>query len=352
MSRWRRILASGVVATMVAAAAACAPSGSESGPAEVVAGMPPDAACQTLTLASSGGPMPSDPNTLVVRWLGTANHELAYRGQVFLLDAYYSRVPPARPLGFLPEDITTATAIFIGHGHGDHISDAVRVAQRTGARVFGGPPSYEFVVAEGLPEAQAVEVKGGEAETFDGVTVQAVLSHHSVRSGPHYDAAREGWGMMRGGLVRQRTPEEDELARELGRGSRDPRIASEGTIGYLFTFDNGFTLFYQDSAGPVVDTQRELMEGRSGVDLALLAYGGFYMTQPQVDATMELVRHFRPRIFMPTHHDETGGAFPEVATFPLFMQVREELPETQSVSPMYRTPVCIDIESRQVTVGP
>ena len=38
--------------------------------------------------------------------------------------------------------------IIVG-AHFDHVSDAVAVAQQTGARVFGGPPTYDFVRANG-----------------------------------------------------------------------------------------------------------------------------------------------------------------------------------------------------------
>ena len=36
----------------------------------------------------------------LVRYLGSSNHEIAYRNTVVLLNAHYARTPPARPLGF------------------------------------------------------------------------------------------------------------------------------------------------------------------------------------------------------------------------------------------------------------
>src|SRR5206468_2076572 len=35
---------------------------------------------------SAGGPAPKDPQTLALRWIGYSNFELAYNGQIFLLD--------------------------------------------------------------------------------------------------------------------------------------------------------------------------------------------------------------------------------------------------------------------------
>ncbi len=92
-----------------------------------------DPACTTTKIAAAGGAMPKSADTMVMRWLGVSNYELAYRGQVILFDAFYSRVWPARPLGVLTSDFTRADAVFIGHGHWDHIADAPEVAKQTRA---------------------------------------------------------------------------------------------------------------------------------------------------------------------------------------------------------------------------
>src|SRR5882672_8884000 len=88
------------------------------------AAMQQDPACQSLMPVSAGGPAPKDPETVVVRWLAWTNYEVAYRGNVFLLDAYYDRGPRMHPLGLAPSDIKKASALFIGHAHFDHMSDA------------------------------------------------------------------------------------------------------------------------------------------------------------------------------------------------------------------------------------
>src|SRR5882672_757614 len=76
-------------------------------------------ACQTLTPASMGGPAPKDKDVMVWRWFGASNHELDYRNQVILINAFYQRTPPARPLGFTRDDIKKADAIYVGHAHSD-----------------------------------------------------------------------------------------------------------------------------------------------------------------------------------------------------------------------------------------
>ena len=61
------------------------------------------------------------------------NYELAYGEQVFLLNAYFDRLPHSHPIGVLPGNIKKATAIFIGHAHFDHMADGPSIAKRTGA---------------------------------------------------------------------------------------------------------------------------------------------------------------------------------------------------------------------------
>src|SRR5262249_26166275 len=86
-----------------------------------------------------GGPMLSDPGKIMLRWLSTSNYELVYRGQVFLLDAYFDRGPRNRPTGVVPGEVKQVDAIFIGHGHFDHMSDAAPIAQKTKAKEIGAP---------------------------------------------------------------------------------------------------------------------------------------------------------------------------------------------------------------------
>ena len=95
--------------------------------------------CDSLTPTSMGGPAPKSPRLLVVRYLGSSNHEIAYRNTVLLLNAHYARTPPARPLGFTRDDVKKVDALLIGHGHGDHMSDAPYVAMKTGAPLVGAP---------------------------------------------------------------------------------------------------------------------------------------------------------------------------------------------------------------------
>ena len=121
------------------------------------AAMQQDPACQSLTPVSAGGPAPKDPNTVVVRWLSFTNYELAYRDQVFLLDTYFDQPPRRHSPGVAVKDFKKANAIFIGHAHFDHMSDAASVASRTGAVVVGAPVTTEKLLAQNVDRSRVPE---------------------------------------------------------------------------------------------------------------------------------------------------------------------------------------------------
>lgn len=308
-------------------------------------------ACQTLTPTALGGPSPRGRSTLVLRWLGTSNQEIAFRDTVVLLDAYYDRAPRTRSIGFTRDQVKRADAILIGHGHGDHMADAQYVASRTNARVFGGPPTIETARKLGLPEKQAVLVKGGEVEKFNGFTVQAILARHADLTAVMHRIQIFGPALA-AAMDPPLSEQEKAHATEINaRGTSEPRVVTEGTIAYLFTFDGGFKLLWLDSAGAITEGERQVMNQVKETDVALVAYQGNYLAKEQVAATLPLIKLFNPRYYIPTHHDEIAGTFWDQATYPLFMAIRDEMPQTKTIDPLYRTPICIDVSRKDVYVG-
>jgi len=301
---------------------------------------PDDPACRSRTPAAIGGPMPPE-GILAIRWLGTTNFEIAYGGQVFLLDAYYDRGPRNRPIGFGPKDVKRADAIFVGHAHFDHMSDAVSVGTQTGAQVIGAPTVTDTAVSLGLPARQATTVRGGEVLKYKGFTVEAILARHSTLAPEVLDAFRKAIAAAAG------APTSEEAAAEaaiLKRGTFDPKVITEGTIAYLFTFDNGFRLIFRNSAGPITDAERAVVKRIGGkTDVAIVGYIGQYIAKRQIAATLPIIQLYNPRLYLPAHHDEIAGTFVDIGLEPLFMAIQEQLPGTSFLSPLYREPVCLDI---------
>jgi L-ascorbate metabolism protein UlaG (beta-lactamase superfamily) len=138
-------------------------------------------ACYSYQAAVTGGPLPPpESDTVVIRWLANANFEFAYKGKVYLFDAYFNRTPRSHTLGFKAADVSKAEAIFISHAHFDHISDIGPVATQTGAPVVGAPITAETAKKLGVPERQIVIAKGGETMKFGDATVAIALAQHST----------------------------------------------------------------------------------------------------------------------------------------------------------------------------
>src|SRR5229473_1439508 len=242
-------------------------------------------ACRSLVPAAMGGPLLRDPGKIMLRWLSTSNYELVYRGQVFLLDAYFERGPRNRPTGVVPGEVKQADAIFIGHAHFDHMSDAAALAQHS---------------------------------TLSREVLDTLGKLYDLDAGPA-------------------TPEQAEAEKAiLAKGTFAPDVITKGTIAYAFTFDTGYKVVWIDSAGPVTDGVRALAQKLGPVDIAIVAYQGHPVAQTQIPVTLELVKQFRPRIFMPAHHDQIFGTFVDLGVEPLFEAIADALPGTQTIAPLHR----------------
>jgi L-ascorbate metabolism protein UlaG (beta-lactamase superfamily) len=304
---------------------------------------PEPEACHSLIPAAMGGPLLKDPDKISLRWLSTSNYELAYRGQVFLLDTYFERGPRNRPTGIVPDQVVKTDAIFIGHPHFDHISDVAPIAQKTKAKVIGAPLTIETAAKLGVPPDQGTTVVGGETLTFPGFSVDAALAQHSTLSADVLQTLGKLYDFDAGPA----TPAEAEAEKVVrAKGTFAPEVITKGTIAYGFTFDTGFKLVWIDSAGPVTDGDRALAQKLAPVDIAIIAYQGHPVAQVQIPVTLELVKLFKPRIFMPAHHDQIFGTFVDLGVEPLFEAIQDALSGTQTIAPLHQRPLCFDISKR------
>lgn len=302
-----------------------------------------DDACTSLVPAAMGGPMLKNKNKIVLRWLSTSNYELAFRGRVYLLDTYFLRGPRNRPTGVVPDQVQRTDAIFIGHAHFDHISDVAPIAQKTKAPVYGAPITIETAIKLGVPQDQTHVVAGGETVKFPGFTVDAALAQHSSLKREVLDEMGKIYDLD----ARPPTPEEAAAEKAImAKGTFAPDVITKGTIAYAFTFNTGFKMLWLDSAGPVTDGDRALAQKLGPVDLAIVAYQGHPVAEVQIPYTLDLVKLFRPRMYMPAHHDEIFGTFVDLGTEPLFEAIEAALPGTKTVAPLHRRPICLDIEKK------
>jgi len=303
-----------------------------------------DRGCRERTLVATGGPFPDNPQTLAIRWTGFSNFELAYKGEVLLLDAYFERGALFPPLGFKAGDISRATGILIGHGHFDHMSDAASVALRTGAVVVGAPVTTEKLLAQNVDRSRVRTVtgKGGEELTIGRFKVRPILARHGEP--PREVTAAFGQALQQT-TPRPTTEQAAEAAAIRSRGTNDPRVIAEGTIAYLITLDNGFRVLYRDSGGVVTEFEKSTMTQVGRVDVALLATAASVLPALTAQQAVEYVRTYKPDVYMPAHHD---GSVNELwrATEPLFEAIKNEDAGIITMSRVYREPACFDTTRR------
>ena len=235
--------------------------------------------CRSRVPSAMGGPMLRDENKILLRWLSTANYELVYREQVFLLDAYFDQGPRSRPTGIIPNQVVKTDAVFIGHAHYDHMSDAVPIAEWTNSKVIGAPVTIDTAKKLGLPPHQGVTVTGGETLQLPGLTVDTALAQHSTLPRPVLEALGKVYELDAGPATPEQSAAEDAIA---ARGTFSPDIITKGTIAYGFTFATGFKLLWLDSAGPVTEGLRALAAKLAPVDIAIVSYAGHPVAAQQI----------------------------------------------------------------------
>ena len=96
-------------------------------------------------------------------------------GSVILMDPCFSINPYSTRKA---EEIQKADAIFISHAARDHIGDALPIARRTGAKIFG-PRNIKILCSlEGIPKGQFGVMVAGVETSVNGTRVKAFETKH------------------------------------------------------------------------------------------------------------------------------------------------------------------------------
>jgi hypothetical protein len=122
------------------------------------------------------------------------------------------------------------------------------------------------------------------------------------------------------------------------KGAWDAAIPTQGTFAYLFTFESGYRVIIRDSAGPISNSERTLMAQITGTDIAIVSYQSQVFAQKQIPETLPIVKLYNPKIYIPIHQDALLPILLDMGVGPLFMTIRDELPATKSLFPLYLEP--------------
>ena len=109
-------------------------------------------------------------------WLGHSGFRIEIENAVLLIDPWLDG-NPMFPADRRADALAGVTHIFLTHGHGDHASGAVAIAQETGAPIAAIHELAEYLKREGAPEVTGFG-KGGTIDA-GGAKVTMVNATHS-----------------------------------------------------------------------------------------------------------------------------------------------------------------------------
>jgi L-ascorbate metabolism protein UlaG (beta-lactamase superfamily) len=320
--------------------------------------------------ASLGGADNENPDDVTIRWFGTACFEVSFGDKVLLLDNYYERAAHNRSLGFETKDVTRADLLLVGHPHHDHVADTVKVSRQTGARAVIAPIGADYLLEQGLTSDKVITVPGlGEGDLLeeDGFSVRALHGFHldvgitpeqAVKWQAFRTARTELEAELLGTVI---TEEENEKAIEIAhRGVHTPEVNTEATLTYIIDID-GFRIAYRDSGGAISEEERAYFTAHPGVDLAILSINGLpHVSQHLEDVFLPLAELYRPKVLVPSHHDELwvnfdgsglSKIFADVATEPIKSRVHDVLPDTITTQPSLIEPLTVNRSKGDVVLG-
>ncbi|MGL4651428.1 MAG: metal-dependent hydrolase [Caldilineaceae bacterium] len=200
--------------------------------------------------------------TLRLTYYGHATALLAVDEHRILIDPFLA---PNNPVAPVTADEVDADFILITHGHGDHMADAVAVAQRTGALVICGNEVAGWLSKQGVAKTHGMN-QGG-AFSFPFGRVKMTIAHHS---------------------------------------SVMPDGASGGNPGgFLLHLNSGHDVYISGDTALTYDMR--LIGEAGGVDLALLCIGDNYTMGPE-DAVMA-AQFVQAKHVVPVHYN----SFPVIA---------------------------------------
>lgn len=184
-------------------------------------------------------------------WLGHATWQIVTGQHTLLVDPFLDDSPtaPVKSADVQPN------YILISHGHYDHVADAAKIANRTGATVVANFEICTWLQGQGVKNTEPMNVGGGINLPWG--RVQMTIAHHSS-------------------------------ALPDGSDGGNPN-------GFLLTLPDG-KIYIACDTGLFLD-MRQI--GSAGIDLAILPIGDRFTMGP--DDALEAVKLINPRRVIPSH---------------------------------------------------
>jgi L-ascorbate metabolism protein UlaG (beta-lactamase superfamily) len=189
-----------------------------------------------------------------IAWLGHATmHIVTPEGKRVLMDAWVDS-NPACPEAWKAQAREGLDAIFLTHGHFDHINDLVTIATETGASVVCQYDLTPWLQQKGIAEDKLVGYNKGGTVEVAGIKATMTAAQHSST-------------LVENGTI----------------------IPMGDAAGYVLRFSNGFTIYVTGDTSVTYDML--IMGDLYQPDLTILPIGDYFTMDPRQAAyALKLIR--------------------------------------------------------------
>ncbi|MCA9996377.1 MAG: metal-dependent hydrolase [Anaerolineales bacterium] len=185
---------------------------------------------------------------------GHATFSLDVNGTKLVVDPFFAGNSPVATRSVAEVE---ADYILLTHGHGDHIADAVPLAQRTGATVIANFEIAGWLGGKGVDKIHAQHIGGGYNHPFGRVKMTIAFHGSGLPDG--------SYGGNPGGFL----------------------LSVDGKNIYIA----GDTALYSDMA----------LIGEAGIDVAILPIGDNFTMGP--DDALRAIKYLNPKVAIPCHYN-------------------------------------------------
>lgn len=219
--------------------------------------------------------------SVTLTYYGHATFGVDVDGTKLIIDPFLAPNNPVAPSDATAESIS-ADFMLITHGHGDHIADAVAIAQRTACQVITNFEIGEWLMAQGVENVHQMHIGG--AFNFPFGRLKLTIAHH---------------------------------------GSALPDGSYGGNpSGILINFNDGTDIYFAGDTALTYDMR--LIGEAGGVDLAALPIGDNFTMGPE-DAVMA-AQFVRAKKVVPIHYN----TFPPIEQDPaVFAQMLTDVADIE-----------------------
>jgi len=193
-------------------------------------------------------------------------------GKVVMIDPWIMNNPKTPPELKDLDKLGKVDVIFVTHAHGDHLGDAIPLAKKNDAPVWGPAGMDQFLATLGfLPPNLAPRFgKGGTIEPVPGMKVTAVHAEHS-----------------------------SEMILKDPATGKDTSYPAGEPVGFIFQFENGFTIYHMGDTALFSDMK--FIGEKYKPDLLLIPIGGHFVMNP-ADAAFATKEWIKPKMVLPMHY--------------------------------------------------